>query len=169
MSDAAQLDLDGIERRFKPALLAFFTRRCRDRSDAEDLTQEVFVRLAQAGRGEMRSADAYIFQIAANLLRDRARSSKVRLGYLESKRHDQFADVDPLDPFRIAAARQDMRRLAASIGDLPEKTRRIFVLHRLENVEKKIIAESFGLSVRMVEIHLQRALVALADLMDEGR
>lgn len=143
--------------------MTFFARRCRDRHEAEDLTQEVFVRLAQHAETEVIAPDALVFTIAANLLRDKARSDRVRASYRERKRLEDFVGIDPLDPFRITAGRQHVSQLATAIAALPEKTRRIFTLHRLELVDKQTIADSFGLSVRMVEIHLRKALILLSE------
>ncbi len=156
------------ERQLRGALNAFFIRRLGNPAEAEDLTQEVFIRLTRGTGGQVGVPDSYIFAIAANLLRDRARREKVRADYREAVRLEDYVGIDPLDPFRIAAGRQDLSILARAVADLPEKTRRIFTLYRIENIAKEDIARSFALSVRMVEIHIQRALVALADYMDRA-
>ncbi|PZR25208.1 MAG: hypothetical protein DI538_27515, partial [Azospira oryzae] len=52
------------------------------------------------------------------------------------------------------------------IARLPDKTRRIFTLYRIEHIDKQAIAESLGLSRRMVEIHIQKALAELARGME---
>jgi RNA polymerase sigma factor (sigma-70 family) len=144
--------------RLRMALTAFFFRRVGNSAEAEDMTQEVFVRLTQQGERSVRSADSYIFAIAANLLRDKARRDRVRATYREEKRLEDYVGVDPLDPHRIASGRERLGRLARSLESLPDKTRRIFVLCRIENIDKATVAESFGLTIRMVEIHIRRAL-----------
>src|SRR5450756_350333 len=68
----------------RPALVSYFLRRVRDPSEAEDLAHEVFIRLAGAPLESLRSTDAYVFQVAANLLCDRARRNKVREDYAHS-------------------------------------------------------------------------------------
>lgn len=156
----------GQKTQLRGALNAFFIRRLGNPTEAEDMTQEVFVRLARNADIQGGASDSYIFAIAANLLRDKARRDKVRTDYREAMRLEDYVGIDPLDPFRVAAGRQDLTILVRAITDLPEKTRRIFTLYRIENIEKEDIANSFALSVRMVEIHIQRALVALADYMD---
>lgn len=161
-------DPSSRERRLRGALNAFFLRRLGNPAEAEDLTQEVFVRLARGGGAQAGMPDSYVFAIAANLLRDKARREKVRADYREAVRLEDHIGIDPLDPFRVAAGRQDLSLLARAIAGLPEKTRRIFTLYRIETIAKEDIARSFGLSVRMVEIHIQRALVALADHMDRA-
>lgn len=159
--------LDELDRRLRPALMAFFVRRVRNHAEAEDLTQEVFARLAQGTSGPVESADAYVFQVAANLIRDRARREKVRADYREAKSLEDYLGLDPLDPGRILAGRLSLERLAAGIAGLPEKTRRIFVLYRIENVDKATIAAGYGLTVRAIEQHIQKALVGLLPMMED--
>src|SRR5690349_12246421 len=66
--------LADLDRRFRSALLAYFGRRVSSVSEAEDLTQDVFERLLRAlEAGPILNAEALIFRIAVNLLRDRAR------------------------------------------------------------------------------------------------
>ncbi len=125
------------------------------------MTQEVFCRLAVPGRQDVAASDSYVFAIAANLLRDRARREKVRRNYREARRLDEFLGIDPIDPFRITAGKQDLMSLARAIANLPEKTREIFMMNRVEDVDKHRLAERFGLTVRMIEIHIKRALTAL--------
>lgn len=158
MRETERQQWDDPDRRLRTALNAFFYRRVGNVAEVEDMTQEVFVRLAQQQGGAVRSADSYVFAIAANLLRDRARRDRVRATYREEKRLEDYLGIDPLDPHRIAAGREGLAQIARSLEALPEKTRRIFILCRIENIDKTSVAESFGLSTRMVEIHLRRAL-----------
>jgi RNA polymerase sigma factor (sigma-70 family) len=157
MRDLAQAELAQLSRRFRPALMAFFLRRLRNHAEAEDLTQEVFVRLATADRQTMQSAEAYIFRIAANMLSDRARREKVRADYRAAIWADDRAGVDPLDPGRVANAREDIAAVIGALKALPERTRSIFILYRLENMDKRDIADALGVSTSAVDKHLIRA------------
>lgn len=169
MTEPVRQELTEIDRRLRRALIAFFSRRVLSSAEAEDLSQEVFIRIARAHRGGAPLPDAYIFRIAANLLRDMRRRERVRASYREARAVEDFLGIDPLDPHRVAEGREDLRRVARTIAEMPEKTRRIFTLYRIEHIDKRIIAENFGLSVRMVEIHVQRALMALASSAEEGQ
>lgn len=161
MAQPAQEDLGHLNRTYRPALMAFFLRRLRNHAEAEDMTQDVFVRLAKADRGEVVQADAYIFRIAANLLRDRARKEKVRFDYRAEMAADDELGIEPLDPSRIVSGQQALSALTLALKDLPEPTRDIFVLYKLEYVEKRVIAESFGLSISAVDRHLMKAMAHL--------
>src|SRR5690242_1181677 len=134
-------DLGRLYRRFWPALMSFFLRRIRNHAEAEDLTQEVFIRLARSGAA-IETAQAYIFQTAANLLRDRARAEKVRLDYRLGLGAVEQADVELLDPDRVVLGREQLARLASGLHELPERTRSVFVLYRLEGMSRADIATS---------------------------
>lgn len=161
MEQASPIDLDTLSRRFRPALMAFFMRRLSNAAEAEDMTQEVFVRLAANIPADLRSPEAYLFQMAANMLRDRARRERVRNDYRRRQQAWPDAEVDPLDPLRIATDREQLALLTSGLQELPERTRSIFVLYRLEHMEKRAIAEAFGLAVSSVDRHLTKAMVFL--------
>jgi len=156
-----RLEIDDEVRRWRPALLSFFIKRVHDKAEAEDLTQETFARLFGGEAKQSGLHAGYIFQIAANLLRDRARHGKVRTDQADIVRQLYGQSVDFLDPERIAVAKSVMMQLIRSLGDLPVRTRSIFVLSRIEKIEKKVIAESFGISPSAVEKHVARAAAHL--------
>jgi RNA polymerase sigma factor (sigma-70 family) len=151
----------------RPALVSYFLRRIRDPSEAEDLAHEVFIRLAGVSLEGLRSADAYVFQIAANLLRDRARRNKVRDDYLQSVVAVGDAPGDALDPARIVAGRRSLSALVARLRELPDRTREIFVLYRIENVKKDAIAVAYDVSVSLVEKEVARATAYLMLFREE--
>ncbi|WP_171003868.1 sigma-70 family RNA polymerase sigma factor [Sphingopyxis sp. L1A2A] len=168
MAAEAAPDLESVTRKFRPALVAFFSRRVRSHAEAEDLTQEVFVRLAQSEVGALDSTEAFIFRIATNLLRDRARRDQVRTAYRLSIEQEDGLNADILDPHRVAAARETIGILWAAIQALPDPTQQIFILYRVENIQKQTIADNFGYNVRTVEKHISRALTFLTRRM-KGR
>jgi RNA polymerase sigma-70 factor (ECF subfamily) len=136
----------------------------RNPAEAEDLAQDVLLRLTGIPLEQLKSADAYVFQVAANLLKDRARRSKVRADYAaaEAAREEvgEFETRD-LDPERIEAARRSLTALVARLRELPERTREIFILYRIENVARRDIAEAYGLSLSTVEKEVARATAYL--------
>lgn len=153
-----------MSQRFRPALIAFFLRRIRNHAEAEDLTQEVLLRVAQRGAAiDASRPDAYVFQIAANLLRDRGRRQKVRAAYQAGLAANEATWVEELDPDRVLQAKQSLATVLGALRDLPERTRTIFLLFRLENMKQREIADMLGISVRTVEQHVVRASVHLRD------
>ena len=162
METARQLELEDLCRRFRPALVAYFLRRMRDPAEAEDLAHDVFLRLAGIPLEQLRSADAYVFQVAANLLKDRARRSKVRADYAAAEVAAEDGEkLASLDPERIEAARRSLGALVSRLRELPERTREIFILYRIENVPRRDIAQAYELSISTVEKEIARATAHL--------
>lgn len=154
--------------RFRPSLLLYFQRRVRDRAEAEDLVQDVFVRLAQ--RGDLNNIDrlgGYLFETAANVLRDRSRRRQVRAAdaheFFDSERHGgaDFA------PDRVLDGQERLRRAGAALLELPERTRHVFVLRRLEGMRYQEVASRLGISVSAVEKHMHRAMAHLLQQLGE--
>ena len=154
-------ELSRFHREYRPALIAFFLRRVHDYAEAEDMTQEVFIRIASNERPAMRQADAYIFQVAANLVRDRARRNRIRGDYAAEMQVMDGAGVETLDPHRVASDREALALLHEGLAELPERSRQIFLLFRYEQIDQRTIAQSFGISVSAVEKHIYRAMAKL--------
>lgn len=150
--------------------MSFFLRRIHNVTEAEDLTQEVLLRISErAATIDASRPDAYVFQIAANMLRDRARRRKVRGAYFAEASAIRSNWVDELDPDRVMQGRQSLAAVVEALRALPERTRTIFVLFRLERMKQREIAEMLGVSLRTVEQHVIRASVKLREsLIAEG-
>ena len=133
MSAAFGKDVIGLSREFRPALMAFFLRRVRDHAEAEDLTQEVFSRIAAQPDMPVRSGSAYLFQVAANLLRDRARRQQVQRNYRETLGQIDGEAIELIDPYRVTAARNSMAVLRAALGELDPSAGASSVAYRLED------------------------------------
>lgn len=157
----AENTFEQLNRRFRPGLMAFFLRRIGHHAEAEDLTQEVFARLAGMDTARLDSAEAYIFQMAANLLRDRSRREQVRFDYRAEAAAADGVGIDQLDPLRVAAGRETLADLTAALRELPERTRAVFILYRLENVDKRDIAQAFEISLSTLDRHLMQAMAHL--------
>jgi RNA polymerase sigma factor (sigma-70 family) len=153
-----------LDSRFRGALLAYFLRRVGDRSEAEDLTQEVFARLSRQNH-QPEAMQAYLFVTAANLLKDRARSRATR----RAKDHQSLDAVAPKadsprnliedrDPERVLVGKDALREFVIGLAALNERTRDIFILARIENMHQSDIAKLFGISVSAVEKHVMKAL-----------
>ena len=143
-------------------------RRIYDHAEAEDLTHEVLLRVTERSDTLDESRpDGYIFQIATNLLRDRARRARVRTSYQLGLGASEAARVEELNPERVLQARQSLASVVGALKALPERTRTIFILFRLENMKHREIADMLGISIRTVEQHVSRASISLRASMIE--
>ncbi|MFD1702306.1 RNA polymerase sigma factor [Methylopila henanensis] len=115
---------------------------------AEDVVQDAFVKLS--GR-DIGSADVgLLVRTAQNLARDVMRSDRVRAAYADQMRPEQIA-AGPVAPDDAAARREELGDLLDALQALPERTRRIFLLSRVDEVSYPQIARMLGVSVSTVE------------------
>src|SRR5262249_48696035 len=115
--------------------------------------------------GPIRNADSYVFKIAINLLRDRARSAR-RHGAEEPLPADtvaEFADVLAVDlsPERVVLGERTLEEVLAALDELSERTRAMLYLYRLENLKIREIAELYAISPSAVEKQVGKALLHL--------
>jgi RNA polymerase sigma factor (sigma-70 family) len=165
----AQNEPNQLNRRWRPALMSFFLRRVRNHAEAEDLTQEVFARLLVSGERQSQASDAYVFQVAVNLLRDGARRKKIRTEYLQMAGVLDEQDMELLDPSRVVGARDALAALVSGLEALPERTRAIFILYRIESMDLDTISRSFGISKSAVKKQVMKAMAMLMGRMREFR
>jgi RNA polymerase sigma factor (sigma-70 family) len=159
--------MSALFQRYGAAVRSFFRRRVRNVDDAEELSQELFASLSQrAHLDELVDPARYIFQSAANLLRDRARRAAAR----PAIEHEGFADpgdrlIDELSPERLLQGRQAYAIFLQTLEMLPERARNVFVLNRFEDMSARAIASHLGVSQRLVELDLAKALKLLRDTL----
>ena len=162
--------LDSLARRYYAPLLSFFRKRTHNGPETQDLVQQVFLRLAQSRKaGEIHNPDAYVFQTAANALRDHCRQLAVRNRFL----NESIASSDELtaeaSPERILLAEEDLTILVDVLRALPERTRDILMLRCFEGLKNAEIAQLHRISTRSVEKHIAKALAAVSQsLRPEG-
>ena len=154
---------------YGPALRRFFSKRA-GAADAEDLVQEVFLRLqARAAGDAVENVERYLFRIANNVLVDRHRS--------EASHGLTYADpidlayqlADDVSPERTLVAKQTLGQLSVALRELPPRTREAFIFHRFEEMTYPVIARRMGISVTGVEKLIKRALAQLALKVERRR
>lgn len=157
------LSVSVLFQRHRSVLHYYFLHRTASRSDAEDLVQDVFVRLSRMqGLAEIRNAEAFLFETAANLLKDWARRRRTHGFTVEPiENYCELWDREP-SAERVLQARAELSAVVEALDGLSEKTRRIFILRRLERVKCQEIAALYGISVKGVERHIAKALLHLS-------
>lgn len=144
----------------EPRLRAFFTRRVRNPDDVDDLMQDLSVQLLRRGHTTgITHMRGYLFQVAANVLHDHGR-------YLASRRSDQHDAYDDdqhavpseISMERIAIGAQTLSRVLAAMERLPQRTQDVFFLRALSHRTHDEIARALGISTRVVQRHMVRAL-----------
>jgi RNA polymerase sigma factor (sigma-70 family) len=160
--------LEALNDGFRASLQRYFARRVRDTGAIEDMVQQVFERLVK--RGDVASIEhlgGYVFQTASSVFTDHLRwrhSRHVDFHQQFEERHQ--GDVD-FSPEHVLLEREKLARATAVLLELPERTRVIFVLRRLEGMKYLDIAARIGISVSAVEKHMERAIARLAENLEE--
>ncbi len=161
--------LADLDRRYRVPLIRYFTKRIREGYDVDDLVQEVFIRLVrQAAIESVQQIDSYVFQTAANVIRDRARRQAAR----HHREHDELSESDlptnDLSPERVLLGAEQLERVIAALEELSESTRQVFVLRRYEGMRHEEIAAHLGMSVSGVRFHMEKAKAQLARRLEES-
>jgi RNA polymerase sigma-70 factor (ECF subfamily) len=168
-ADGTRARLDAMARRYYAPLASFFRKRTRNTTEVQDLVQQVFLRLAQYRELEdIRNPDGYIFQTAANTLKDHVRHVAVRERFAREQLEDHAALASDFSPERVLQGRENLARLSDALRLLPERTRDIFMLRCFEGLKHAEIARLHRISVRAVEKHVAKALAHMSAALDEG-
>ncbi|MFN8776020.1 MAG: RNA polymerase sigma-70 factor [Flavobacteriales bacterium] len=129
--------------------------RCADVDMAEDLAQDVFVKLWEnRGRIERKTVKAYLYTIALHLTINQVKRRQLYFRYLKERPGDRDFDT----PEKLAEMEDYNRKLVGVINSLPEGGREVFLMNRLEDLTYNEIADRLGLSVKAVEKRMSKVL-----------
>lgn len=157
-------------RKYFPRLLNFIFRYVHDREAAEDLTQEVFIRVYKsASQYKPQSKfQTWIFTIARNLSLNELRRHKHRTISLdktfpsdEGELKKQVEDPRSTSPDEDILRKEKANAVKAAIDDLPESQRVAVLLRRYEQFSYQEIAQTMSVSVKAVKSLLSRAKESL--------
>jgi RNA polymerase sigma-70 factor (ECF subfamily) len=158
-----------IASRYGQRLRRFFTQRLRNRADAPDLAQEVFLRLMRVEHYEtIRSPEAYLFTVASHVLHQhtlRQASTPQSLDVSEVFASLQLTSGD--DPLSRAVAQQTLDEIDRTLARLPPKVHATLLLHRFAGLSIEEIAQQFGVSRPAAKKYLARALAECRDVLEE--
>jgi len=144
---------ESLYRAHAPRLHALCRRLAGDPEQAEDLTQEVFLRAWQRldGFGGRSKFYSWLYRLAVNAAIDRHRSHRRKAGK-ETTLEEWEEFVEPRKEH--TARRMDLEK---AIDGLPPTARMVFVLHDVEGYRHEDIAEMTGLASGTCRAHLHRA------------
>jgi RNA polymerase sigma-70 factor (ECF subfamily) len=138
-------------------LLKFLTRFLDNRHDAEDVTQEAFLRAYMAEQSEtIHQPKAFLFRVARNIALNRlTRKSDQLASYLEELGGWVVKDVgDSAD--REVEAEQTLGLYCEAVAQLPEKCRQVLLLRKVHGLTHREIAERLSLSLSSVEKYVRK-------------
>lgn len=144
-------------------LFGYCLRFVRDRAAAEDLVQEVFVRMLKYRHSyrEQGSFEAWMFRLARNLCLDHVSHGRAELPVEEL--HPENDESAEAGPETVAARREELRHLERALGSLPEEKRELLLLARFGSLSYDEIAETLGCTVGALKVRVHRALRQLEE------
>jgi RNA polymerase sigma factor (sigma-70 family) len=144
---------------------AALMRRGRTVHEADDLVQEAWVRLAGYEREQpVAQPEAFLMRTALNLSIDVHRT---RVSYGEEVLVDDVVLIDTTPSAEaVLLARERVARLSICLSRLSEKTREIFLSHRIDGLSYQEIARERQLSISTVEKHVAKATLQVTRWME---
>ncbi|MBP2643760.1 MAG: sigW [Firmicutes bacterium] len=167
------LDFNDIYSSFQPKIYRYVVRLV-GREEAEDLTQEVFIRVNKALNSLQKEEQlaVWMYRIATNVAIDRMRNSSFQRQQIKPMASD-FAEADISDSVKDASfvgktsvetqvIHNEMNKCIRGIIEmLPDNYRMVIILSELEGLPNKEIADILGLSLDVVKARLHRGRAKL--------
>lgn len=152
--------IDSLFRRHRRSLQNYVNRLTRNREESEEVIQETYLRLVQADKLDRLEARArnYIFVIATNIVRDRRRYDRARSRDLHVSIEDVEIECDAPMPEQLADCEQRMEIVKSCLLELSPRCAKVFLLHAVERLTFREIAQILDVSSKTVKRDFALAL-----------
>ena len=151
-------DAERITTEYLKPIFGFALKRCKNHQDAEDLCQEIVLRVFRTllTKDDIDDLGKYIWTVAHNSLSNYYRDSANSMVGISI---DEYSDVitDPDAEFDIEDERESFHRLQHEIAYLSKLQRRIVIAYYFENLKQSDIAKELGVPIGTVKWHLFEA------------
>lgn len=147
-------------------LKRYLTRWLKRPEDIEDVIQESFLKVLEAGsKGEIHYSNAYLYRTAHNVaLNMLSKKSYHVMEYMED-----FIGEDVLpDESSVEAevsGQQRLEQFCKATAQLPEQCRKVLILRKVHGFSRQEAADRLGISISTVEKHLAKGLVRCTDYL----
>ncbi|MGX1930159.1 RNA polymerase sigma factor SigZ [Flagellimonas sp. 2504JD4-2] len=150
---------DTLVHYYKP-LLGYINKRVNNTLDAEDLLQDIFLKLSQSDLEKIDNLKSWLYAVARNAIIDYYRKKKIELIELEQQFSAESMD-DASTVYELSKCVQTF------IEYLPEDYAQLLKLHEIEGLPQKEIAERLDMNYVTVRSKIQRGRVKLKQLFAE--
>jgi len=138
----------------------FIYFRCSDSDMAEDIAQDVFLKLWETrSRIDKRTVKAFVYTIAHNLTINNVKRRQLQYNFRKAPAPDRDND----SPDKMMEMQEYDQKLQDVLGSLPQGGREVFLMNRLEDLTYQEIAARLGLSVKAIEKRMSKVLKILRE------
>lgn len=158
---------DTLYMRYVPRVEAFACCMLKDRSEAEDLAHDLFLKLWEERESlqHVRSVRNYLFRMTKNAIFDHFAHKAVDVRYRQSAAAMDLREIVSNDLVEQIDLHELMLLIDMAVEKMPTQRRNVFRMSRLEGVSYQEIARRLGISQKTVEYHIHEALAELRKLI----
>ena len=144
------------------AVTRYVYYKCGDLQQAEDIVQNVFVKLWKlCATVSFSKVKAYLYRAANNAFLNEKEHEKIVLKHLRKVN----PSVDYESPEYLMQVKEFHEKLKSAIASLPPKEREVYLLSRIDKKTYSEIAEITGLGVKAIERRMSKALLQLREVL----
>lgn len=159
-SELTPKEYQEVFQQFYDNIRAYIYFKCSDQDLAEDLAQDTFIKLwenrAKIDRSTVKS---YLYTIAGNLTINYLKRQQLKYKFINQAEQGK----EKSNPEFILEMKEYEAKLERVIATMPEGSREVFLMNRLEDIKYKDIAERLGISVKAVEKRMSKAIKIIRD------
>ncbi len=158
----------------RDALRRYLVGLCRDDAVADDLLQDMYIRLSEKTLApDISEPLAYLFRMGSHLWLNRVRASANRYrrdGEWQALNPQQDGEWDASpNPESVLEAREALTAALDALSELPPRQREVFQLHKIRGASHGEVASALGISVSAVEKHISAAMKRLRQSLHSRR
>jgi RNA polymerase sigma-70 factor (ECF subfamily) len=151
-----------LYKKYAPDVFRFALYLSGDRSQAEDITSETFVRVWTSPETiKLATVKGYLFTIARNLFLHGVRGKSRHVGL------DREIPDPQASPYDRAERKQELHAVLAGLQELPEIDRAALLMRALDGMAYEEISRALGISLSSAKVKIHRARLALAGIRQE--
>ena len=167
-----QIKYNSLISQLKNKIFNYALYMVNDRMDAEDITQDVFIKLwNNFEKINLIKAKSWLLKTTHNLCIDYLRKRKNKMNTSEGIEENTISiDNNFLNDPEISYRRNMMKkRINNSIKELPNKLKSVFVLYEIEGFKYREISETLNIPINSIKVYLLRARKKLQEDLREFR
>ncbi|WP_428031638.1 RNA polymerase sigma factor [Ancylobacter sp.] len=160
-------DWSGIYTAHRSALVAYATPILGSREAAEDVVHDAFLKFPP-DNGEAERGIGYLYRIVRNLAFDTLKRRRLESRTQSTELPDWALPAPEASPERRFIDREDIRRIARLMDELPPEQRTALEMHRFAGCTLEEVAARLGISVATAHRHVRAALARIASELDRA-